>query len=322
MWFGAVIAFAGGSLSCVTLRRFRLAQSFLGIENRPLEHDVHPWNVWERGPAPPSPSLSPCPSFSSFTAAWKGIPCPSETAPHSFITDDKPSAPTSHAASLNPGLPTLQPAVSNASGFTRGKSDFGEASNSTPAPQTLHTHSRARWHFAFLLVPVLLFRSLQNPSETSWLMAASVHLRPLQLGQSLQWGTATLRLAQLLFLFFPRTRWRLSVGLAKTFCVLSAEMWHTVTPRPNVGGHTRCRQGAEDPRSNQSTLSCLVCACLSLQEGCLLLFWRATPIQALSASAESSGGVILRLTTEIASTRIAAEKEKPTACSDLIPQPH
>lgn len=45
-------------------------------------------------------------------------------------------------------------------------------------------------------------------------------------------------------------------------------------------------------------------------------------IQALSASAESSGGVILRLTTEIASTRIAAEKEKPTACSDLIPQPH
>ena len=214
MWFGAVIAFVGGSLSCVTLRRFRLAQSFLGIENRPLEHDVHPWNVWERGPAPPSPSLSSCPSFSSFTAAWKGIPCPSETAPHSFITDDKPSAPTSHAASLNPGLPALQPAVSNASGFTRGKSNFGEASNSTAAPQThthMHTHSRACWHLAFLLAPVLLFRSLQNPSETSWLMAASVHLQPLQLGQSLQWGTATLRLVQRLFLFFlgPGGDWAL-----------------------------------------------------------------------------------------------------------------
>lgn len=115
-----------------------------------------------------------------------------------------------------------------------------------------------------------MFRSLQNPSDTSWLMAASVRLQPLQLGQSLQWGTATLRLVQLLFLFFfsPRTRWRWSLGLAKkkTFCVLSAEMWHTATPRPGVGRHTRCRRGAEDPRSNQSTLSCLVCACLPLQE--------------------------------------------------------
>ena len=46
------------------------------------------------------------------------------------------------------------------------------------------------------------------------------------------------------------------------------------------------------------------------------------PTPALSASAESSGGVIPRLTAEIASTRIAAEREKPTACSDLIPQPH
>lgn len=161
---------------------------FLGIENRPLERNVHPSNVWERGPAPPSPSLSSCPSF-SFYHSMKGNTLPQRDGP-TFLHYRWQAAPPPLAANTttpNPGLPTLQPAVSNASGFIQGESNFGKAPNSTPPP--LHTHSSA--HLTFSVPPPLL-KSFQNPSEVSWLMAASVHLRLLQLGQTLQRGTATL----------------------------------------------------------------------------------------------------------------------------------
>lgn len=70
----------------------------------------------------------------------------------------------------------------------------------------------------------------------------------------------------------------------------------------------QCRQTARDPQSNQSTSSCLVCVCLSLQEGSVLLFWRATHTTASGVCLTSSGKVILRLTAEISSTQIIREK--------------
>lgn len=84
----------------------------------------------------------------------------------------------------------------------------------------------------------------------------------------------------------------------------------------------QCRQTAKDLQSNQSTSSCLVCVCLSLQEGSVLLFWRATRTSASLACLESSGRVTLRLTMEVSSTQIMTEKKRAVCVFRLISPMH
>lgn len=87
--------------------------------------------------------------------------------------------------------------------------------------------------------------------------------------------------------------------------VLSVTLWYIMTlTQWGCAGPTG--KETKDLQSDQSTLSCLVCVCLSLLEDCLLLFWGAMQLV-------ESSDVVLKL--KLLNYMI---EKKSCLCSDLL----
>lgn len=146
---------------------------------------------------------------------------------------------TNDTALLNPGRPTLQPAVSKAFGFTRGrkekKSNFGKASNSTPTLQSLHTHSSVHLIARALAFPPPPVEILPKPTRGVVIdgsQTPSPIANPIRSDAPVRHAVSPARLC-----FSSQTRcWTPAFGW--TFCVLSAGWRYIVTS-------TTCSAGGE-----------------------------------------------------------------------------
>lgn len=299
--------------SSVTLRVSAWLE-FLRTENRPVERDVGPTNVWERGPAPPSPSLFSCPSF-SFYHSVKGNTLPQRKGPtfhHCRWQAAPPTLTHSHTHTLPP-LATAGPADFTACCFEclrfhSGKVQLWQSIISDP-----HSSTPQRAHPVLSPLPPLVLKSFQFPSEVSWLTAASVHPPRAPIRSAAPLRHSKMSSVRIIVVVSAQVASRACLAYFSLFGLRKcATFWLTWC---DGGGPMQCQQGTKDLQHNQSTWLCLVCARLSLQEGSLLLFWRE---RACSASSREAFRLIDNRDFLISDSDREGKKTLST-CSDLLP---